>query len=358
MLMPDAQTLAALQRGAAAADLAQQLTPEQVAAIHQSGWLRMLAPQTLGGLELPLPQAVRIEEAVSQADGSCGWVVTLCAGAAWFAGFLEPETSRRIFATPQACLAGSGAPTGFADQDGDGWLLNGHWSHASGSQIATHFTLNAQLRQGGLPLLDAQGKPQVRAFVVPADCVRVEAQSWQSIGLRASTSRAFSIDGVRATAAQVFDILPSAATQASPLYRFPFMSLALVTLAACVAGMARRSIALAEPLVTRPMPHLEGAHPQAVQAWREHQRALETVRADFYAQLDRGWEQVVRGEAMSAYSEQSLSDAATLLARTARNAVDAIYPYCGLRAADARSDINRVWRDLHTATQHSLWLRY
>jgi hypothetical protein len=29
---------------------------------------------------------------------------------------------------------------------------------------------------------------------------------------------------------------------------------------------------------------------------------------------------------------------------------------CGLRAADEASDIGRVWRDLHTATQHALLL--
>jgi hypothetical protein len=37
-----------------------------------------------------------------------------------------------------------------------------------------------------------------------------------------------------------------------------------------------------------------------------------------------------------------------------RHAVDTLYPYCGLVAASADSDINRVWRDFHTASQHAL----
>lgn len=350
--------LAVLRHGADAADQAQQLTPEQITVIHQQQWLRMLVPKTLGGLELPLPAAVRIEEAVSQADGSCGWVVTLCAGAGWFAGFLPVQLSRGIFATPSVCLAGSGAPTGFASKDGDGWLLHGDWSHASGSQIATHVTLNAQLLDGGLPLLDARGQPLVRAFVVPADCVKVDTQSWQSIGLRASTSRAFSIDGVRAEAMQVFDIAPAAAVQASPLYRFPFMSLALVTLAACMAGMARHFMELAQPLVARRLPQLDGSCAGAIAAWQDGRQAIGTARADFYALLEQGWEMVTRGDAMTDHGERDLNDAAHALARVCREAVDAVYPYCGLRAADTRTELNRVWRDVHTASQHSLWLRH
>ena len=31
-----------------------------------------------------------------------------------------------------------------------------------------------------------------------------------------------------------------------------------------------------------------------------------------------------------------------------------LFPYCGLEAAKKESEINRVWRDIHTASQHAL----
>jgi hypothetical protein len=37
-----------------------------------------------------------------------------------------------------------------------------------------------------------------------------------------------------------------------------------------------------------------------------------------------------------------------------REVVAAIYPLCGLRAVDLGSEINRVWRNIHTAGQHAL----
>ena len=44
------------------------------------------------------------------------------------------------------------------------------------------------------------------------------------------------------------------------------------------------------------------------------------------------------------------------LVAVSRAAVDELYPYCGLYAAHEDSTINRVWRDFHTASQHSLLL--
>ena len=149
------------------AELAGFLLPEQQALVHERGWLKMLAPRAAGGLELPLPQVVRLEEELAATDGSLGWIVTLCAGAGWFAGFLPPALARGIVSTPRLCLAGSGAPTGYADADGDGFVIRGRWDYASGAPMATHFTLNAVLREDGDIVRDADGEPAVRAFVVP-----------------------------------------------------------------------------------------------------------------------------------------------------------------------------------------------
>jgi hypothetical protein len=78
-------------------------------------------------MELALLQAVRLEEAIAEAEGSCGWVVTRCAGAGWFAGFLPPALAREVVATAGMCLAGSGAATGTAQRTAEGWRINGRW---------------------------------------------------------------------------------------------------------------------------------------------------------------------------------------------------------------------------------------
>ncbi|HEY1152007.1 MAG TPA: acyl-CoA dehydrogenase [Pseudoduganella sp.] len=348
-----------IRQHAAAADAAGFLEPVQQALIHRRGWLRMLAPRAAGGMELPLPEVVRLEEEVAASDGSMGWVVTLCAGAGWFAGFLPPELAREVIGTRRVCLAGSGAPTGHAEREGDGYRITGRWDYASGAPMATHFTLNAVLRENGKPLRDEQGAPRIRAFVVPAAQVSV-IPTWHSIGMRASASHSYSIQGQRVAATHAFTIDASHATAPGPLYRFPFYPLAYITLAANLAGMARHFIALAQDAISRRKHAMSGLplveRPEVERLLREADEGLVAARAEAYARLDAVWAHVAAGREAPAGEITALQDASLAMVAAARHAVDGLYPYCGLYAANVHSTINRVWRDFHTATQHSLLL--
>ena len=356
----DAQTIA---RHAAEADVAGFLHPEQQALLHQRGWLKMLAPRACGGAELPLPDMVRLEEAVAAVDGSMGWVLTLCAGAGWFAGFLPPAKACEIIGTPQVCLGGSGAPTGYADQEGEGeargYRITGRWDFASGAPMATHFTLNAVLRKDGQPLLDEQGAPRIRAFLVPAAQVQIEA-TWRSIGMRASASHSYRIEGQWVGQDHSFTISPAAASADGPLYQFPFYSLAYVTLAANVAGMASHFILEAEACMRRRrhphkgLPLLEV--PEVAALLGTKQQALAAARTAFYDLLDRSWATVAGGATLSEDAMHSIQASSLAMVAAARAAVDQLYPYCGLYAANQDSTINRIWRDFHTASQHTLLL--
>jgi len=344
---------------AGAADAAGFLHPVQRAVVHRRGWLKMLAPQACGGAELPLPAVVRLEEQLAAIDGSAAWVVTLCAGAGWFAGFLPPALARDIIATPRLCVAGSGAPTGFADADGDGFRLSGRWDYASGAPMATHFTLNAVLREHGQVLTDAAGAPRIRAFILPAHQVEF-VPSWRSIGMRATASHSYRIDGQWVASEHGFDIDAACATATGPLYRFPFLGLAFVTLTANVAGMASHFLHLARPLIDGRRHARTGLAlidcPPVQDHFLSIEAGMDAARSHFYAVLDATWALVVDGSAVSAQQAAALQSASLDLANTARRAVDELYPYCGLEAAREGTAINRVWRDLHTATQHSLFL--
>ena len=348
-----------IRAAAAAADVGRWLLPAQQALIHRRGWLRMLAPQSAGGAELALPEVVRLEERIASLDGSMGWVVTLCAGAGWFAGFLPPALAREIIGTRRVCVAGSGAPTGYADVEGDGFRIDGRWDYASGAPMATHFTLNAIVRNNGQPLLDAAGAPRIRAFIVPARDVEI-VPSWRSIGLRASASHSYRISDKFIAAKHGFQIDAAHATASGPLYRFPFMSLAFVTLSANLAGMAAHFLQLATPSISRRRHPLSGLQlidvPGVADRVQGAADDLAAARTSFYRLLDRAWQQVVDGLVLGAGETAALQSASLALVGAARKAVDEIYPFCGLYAASEDSEINRVWRDFHTATQHTLLL--
>src|SRR5579859_6889132 len=85
------ENVEAIRSNACEAESLRELHPNQLELIHRERWLNMFVPKMFGGLELTLPEVLQMEEALAWTDGSTAWVVTLCAGAAWFIGFLDPS---------------------------------------------------------------------------------------------------------------------------------------------------------------------------------------------------------------------------------------------------------------------------
>ncbi|MCR9083423.1 MAG: acyl-CoA dehydrogenase, partial [Cyclobacteriaceae bacterium] len=113
------------------------LLPEWLGEIYARKWFKLFVPQDLGGLELGLLEALKVEEHLARMDGSLGWTVTLCAGAGWFVGFWEEGLRKEVFKDPKVCLAGSGFVGGKAESSPNGYEITGEWTYASGATHAT-----------------------------------------------------------------------------------------------------------------------------------------------------------------------------------------------------------------------------
>jgi hypothetical protein len=71
--------------------------------------------------------------------------VTLCSGANWFIGFLQPGIAATLFSSENVCFAGSGRASGIAKMiNDDEFEISGSWQYATGAAHATAFTANCQ----------------------------------------------------------------------------------------------------------------------------------------------------------------------------------------------------------------------
>lgn len=338
------ESLELIDSHAGIADIQGYLMEEVVDHIFHEGWFRMLAPKRWGGGGLALPGAVRLEEGLAFADGSVGWMVTLCSGAGWFGGFLPDRIGESVFHDPRLCIAGSGSPTGEAQVVNGGYRVSGNWAYASGIRHATAYTGNCVIFRDGAPLREADGKPVVRAFLFLPGEVRVR-DDWQAMGLVATGSHGFSVRDMLIEEERSFIIDATAATDGDVLYRYPFLPLAEATLAANISGMGWRFLdCCQEYFGRRPMP-------EAMALLERARIELAGTRGEFYHALDRSWQSLEQGVTLPALFE-TVGEMSHRLASDFRQWVDRLYPYAGLGAAGIYTTINRVWRDLHTAGQH------
>jgi len=340
-----AQTVAILRHAAADAERAACLQPVQLRLIHDERWLRIALPPSLGGHGLDLPALLRLEEALAWSDGSTGWVVTLCAGAAWFAGFFDPTLAARVFADTHAWIAGSGAVDGEAEASNDGWRLRGRWRHATGIEHATAVTANCRV------LRDAGGEPVIRAFLLEPGEYRIERE-WHAMGMVATGTHAFAVDHATLPAERSFAIEAAAAVRDEPLYRVPFAQFAALTLAVNVAGLTVRFLDLCASSFTSHGIAANGAPMQRLATARD---TFDRRRAQLYASAEALWQACSAFQAPTKGQLAEASIASDALVGHARRLFAELFPHCGLGATDTRCAINRVWRDFHTASQHGLF---
>lgn len=332
-----------------------QLHPDQLAIIYEQGWFKILVPAAYAGRELSIPELVRLEESISWADGSVGWVVTLCCGAGWFGGFLQKEKAKAVFSNPKVCLAGSGAATGIATVTENGYLLNGEWKYASGAHHATHFTANCIIKKGDETVTDENGNPLILPFIFNSKDVQV-FPAWKYVGMMGTGSDAFKVTNLKVDADCCFKIDPGAAVVNGALYQYPFRQLAEATLAANISGIAIHFIDLCQEIFKEKLGEDKYSEAQKNilrQTLKQLTDDLENARLKFYAAVDPSWDAFGNGN-QDDQAWQDVSLTSHKLAKTARECVDQLYPYCGLQAANPESEINKTWRDIHTASQHSL----
>lgn len=334
-----------------------KLASEWLDIIYSKNWFNVYVPRLQGGLGYTLPDAVALLEELAAADAGFGWTITLCSGANWFIGFLPGDVQKTFFADRTTCLAGSGLPGGEAEITTDGYKINGYWKYATGAPHATAFTCNCYIRNHNELVKDVNNEPVVKSFIFTREEVQIE-NDWQPMGMKATGSYSFRVTELWVPANRSFEILPVAATLPDPIFQFPFLPFAEITLAANFSGMALHWLQCFDASVRQkwqnkslsPDQHL---HIEEMSARVSKNHA--TARTSFFERLSAVWQQ---GVDKKAWQETELNDLRYLsqqLVRSSLHCVQQLFPYSGMEAATEGSDLNRIWLDIHTARQHSLF---
>ncbi|HWZ04983.1 MAG TPA: hypothetical protein VNX40_15305 [Mucilaginibacter sp.] len=345
-----------IRDSAFAAERLGKIHPDQLAIVYEQKWFKLLVPAVYSGLEKSLPELVRLEESISWANGSLGWVVTLCCGAGWFGGFIAKELATEIFGSMDVCLAGSGAATGEATITPNGYKISGKWKYASGAHLATHFTANCIIKNGDEVVLNEDGSPLILPFIFERSKVKI-LPAWKYTGMVATGSDAFEVQDLEVGHSHCFKIDPNAAIVNTPLYQYPFLQLAETTLTANISGMAIHFMDLCRDIFAEKQEQEKLSLPQknlVKTLLVKQQNKIDKARKSFYQAVDQSWVTLPASDVVDNKAMEAVSKTSRILAKTAREGVDQLYPYCGLIAANTESEINQVWRDLHTASQHSL----
>lgn len=187
-----------LDRTAPRSERERTLCQEAVEALHNAGLFAMWVPTEAGGLAADLVTQVDALIALAQADMSAAW--TLMIGntvTGTMAACLPDAGFAEVFATTRTPIAaGSLRPDGQAipTEDG-GYQVTGQWGYGSGIHHAEWIVANCRIEGG------EQAGDRI-ALAIPIAQVAI-ADDWHAMGLCASGSSTYSVKDVTVPASRV-----------------------------------------------------------------------------------------------------------------------------------------------------------
>lgn len=325
-----------------------RLSPAVVDALTDAGLFRLLVPRRHGGDGASIGTLLDAAAAVARGDGSTGWVVALLGVTTWSVGLFPDAAQAEVFADgPDARVCGVLAPTSSAVREEGGLRVTGRWGWASGCHHAGWAVL-------GVPIVDASGHQVDQGLaLVPMAQLRIE-DTWFTAGMRATGSDTLVADGVLVPDHRVLSLSRVLKGDAALV---PVLALALV---APITGMVRAALdAVLGSL---------GSGKGISHTFYEHavdSGALQSAVADAASRIESAelhLERAARavdgaaadGAALALVDRARIRMDTAAIGRYCREAVETLLTVNGAGSFAQAHDLQRIWRDISTATRHAL----
>lgn len=335
-----------------------KLHPEIIEIIEEEKLFKLFLPSSLQGLNWPLPKIIDCLEEIAILDANVAWVINLIAGANMFAGYFNPSLLEKINIQSHFAFAGSGAISGKAFKTKKGYKVEGYWKYASGAAHANYFTANCWLYDEDAEIiLDSSGKPLFTSFIFDKKEVQV-LDTWETLGLRASSSHDFKIENVEVPKYQTFDLTKASTWSNAAIMSFPFATLAVINMSAMIIGIAKGFLKEWENTILHKIP-LNASEKIENQAYsfqaytkvkeqfqQEHDKTKKILEEVWTEQKENG---SVRDENLKLIENQYQKCNGTCY-----DLVTTLYPLAGMNVVFQKNRLNKIFRDFMTATQHYL----
>ncbi len=352
-------TQAASAAGARSAEIEQHRTlpTDVVESLVDSGVFRLWVPTNYGGEQADVHALLDAIETASYHDGSTGWCVMIGGTTALNAGFLPEEFASEIYGDPRAVTGGFGMPAGIGHAVDGGISVTGQWAWGSGTNHCTWIG-------GGVRIVDEAGEPAAladgtRAPFVYFDRSDVELlDTWHVSGMKGSGSTDYVTNNAFVPTGRwvSFASSPEPVVDGS-LYRFSFLGALGLGVASVTVGLAQRAIdELIELGQKKPSGSSRSlAERPSIQAdLATAEGKVSAARSFLRSVVDESWATASASGSVTDDQKRRIRLAANTAAVACTEAVDLCYLAAGGTAVYQDSALQRVFRDIHVATQHGM----
>ena len=337
------------------AERERRLSRPVLAALRETGLLRMFTPRSLGGLETdPITRALVVEE-ISRHDSAAGWTLENPLDWAFFCARLPDEGAEEIYSRGADVLIAAqfGRPLN-ATSTGGGYRISGRAPFVSNCYDADWISSTA--------LVDvdqhSEGEPEMVMVYVPREHCEI-IDTWDVMGMRGTGSNDISVTDVYVPKSRTFRMVPEfepGSHYQGPLYRLPLVGAAATGIPTPMLGVARRALEEVTKLAVTKTPvgssGLLRERSLAQIQLGKAEAVLRSGRSLFFDTVSEAWQRCVDGGTHSLKQRADLLLASTHAMSSAVRGVELACSIAGTTAFRATSPLERCFRDVQTMRHH------
>jgi indole-3-acetate monooxygenase len=332
-----------------------RLPDQLVKELQDAGMFDLWLPRSFGGPELAPTEFARVIEVLAQADGSVAWCAGIAAALTRFSGFLDEAVARRIFIKDRAIVAGALAPTGRAVAVSDGYRVTGRWSFVSGIMHSSWTVGGAFVFEGDAVRRLPDGSPDYRVLFFPTTSTEI-IDTWDVGGLRGTGSHDYKVIDLFVPTAHSIAGITQIPILPGPLYALSMHTIYPAPIAAVPLGIARAALDVFHDLAATKTPSIGTTllrdKPTVQACVGRAEATLRAARAFLFEVYDEIWAVALGGSVPTLQQRALARLACAQVASAAKEVVQMIYDAASGSSVYERCPLQRLFRDVHTATQH------
>ena len=349
-----------LEANAATTEASRRVAEENILALREADLFQLAVPKRFGGLQTDIRTIMEVSRELGRGCGSTAWVVALNSSASRILGMASAQAQNDVWGNGTTSLFGSFPGVTTAKRVSGGIIVSGKWAYASGC-------LHANWGLLGVPLLDESGVAIGKGMgVFPASDFTIE-DTWHSAGMKGSGSNTIVVDEVFLPEHRISSMAamlgPDTPTpyKDEALYRSSFFPSFPLSLLGPLLGMASRALEYVIEKASTKGIFLTTY--QAQSSSNGFQAALgkaSILIETAHLHASRAADVVDQGARDGhdlAYAERArLRMDAAHAAECVVKAIDMLMYAHGSSSFMEQSPLQRIWRDVATASRHAVLL--